>query len=472
MTLARIALLSLFALLLPRLGAAQDDAPPAVPFCEGATLFVPGPDGAVEIALPASCLQAATDGDRTAVAAGEAGAFLVEHADPAHPTIVLVPSVGAITGVDFTDGALAVAEALELRRTVVIGDDGQVLVPTVTPPEPEIEPEPVDAVLPIPDTPTERTLLGVVDRIQGRRALVTREPGAPTPPIGSAVVVRKAAVETTVEGGRVRPGREALIRVVTVDGATDDHLVLLLGRGDVVRPGAQVLWGGNTGRPTARLVGPKPWRNQLAVIFEVAPGFSASVWSPGSHLQGRLRVSYAAPVPLRFELGVEHFALGQVPDGQPFVGADVQVLAELDLEPFGIGITGGYQSLGIDHSGGTVGGLIRGGFRDGLHLEARVRFVPGANNPFGGVEARGVIPFNPQVGLALEGGGGSGLGFGRLGVTIHPLGQGGPGTVIFNPMVGVSVMSWTGLSDRDDPWSGARVNHVGPAVTLRIEVRP
>ena len=461
------------ALLLGGVAQAEDGVipPPNVPWCDGATLLVPR-DGEVptEIPLPAPCLQSATDGTRTAVALGEAGAALVEHADPSRPTVVLVPTVGIITGVDFDDGALAVTEAVSVVRSVVVSDAGEVLVPTAPAPEPE--PVVVDAPLPIVEHPDKRARVGAVARVQGRRAVVARDAGTAAPPDGALVAVVRPSQQTSVVDGRVRPGRKGRAHIVEVDAVTDAHLVLLLGRGDVVRRGDVVYWGGNTGARTARIVGPKPWRNQLSFVLEPSPGFSASVWSPGSHVQGRLRVAYALPVPVRFEVGLEHFSLGFVPDGQPFVGGDVQVTAELDLAPFGLGISGGYQSLGLDHTGGTIGGYLRGGFRDGLHMEVRARFVIGGNNAFGGVEGRGVIPFSDSVGLSLEGGGGSRQGFGRIGIVLHPFGQGGPGTLILNPSLGMQIMGWTGLSDRGDPWSGSRVNHVGPAVSVRVEWRP
>ncbi len=461
-----VGLCLLIALAAPRAAGADDAA--EVPWCEGAILFLPRPpEPPAQILLPAQCLQAATEGHRTAIAAGEAGALLVNHLDPDRPTVVLVPTVGNVTGVELRDGALTVMEALSVSRYVVVLDDGSVAAPA-------IPPEPVQVELPIAQVPGERVRIGEVERLSGRRAVVRRDPDGPPLLMGSLVAVHRPGIPSAVDptSGRVRRGRQGRTRVVPIDSATDQHVVLLLGRGDVVKRGDEVLWGGSIGPATARIVSPGSWRNQLSFLLELTPGFSLSVWSPGYHVAGRLRAAWALPIPMRLEVGLEHVSLGFVPDGRPFVGGDVQVLAELDLEPFGMGISGGYQSLGLDHTGVTLGGQVRVGFRDGLHVDVRARFLVGANDPFGGVEGRGVIPFTDLVGLSLEGGGGSGQGFARLGLVVHAFGQGGPGTLLVNPGLGLQVMGWTGLADRSDVWSGTRISHVGPSVTLRIEWRP
>ena len=475
--MSRVVLLLAFLLALPSGAGAQEEQPdaaatPMIPWCDGTALVVPVAwDEPVRVPLPARCLQSATDGHRTAVAGGEAGAFLILHADPHAPTVVLVPTVGVITGVDFDDGALAVTEALTVHRMVLVGPEGDILVPSVTPPPPP-EPPVVDAELPLATPPATRTRIGVVHTVRGRRAIATREEGPAPPPEGTLVAAHRGRTKTSVVSGTLRPGRKGSTSVVEVEAVTDDAVILMLGRGDVVRPGAEVLWGGTMGSRTARLAGPTPWRNQLAFVLELAPGLSASTWSPGTHVMGRLRAAWALPIPMRVEVGLEHFSLGFTPDGAVWSGGDVQFTAELDLAPFGIGLSGGYQDLGLSHAGPTVGGYVRGGFRDGLHLELRARFVVGASNNLGGIEGRGVIPFNDLVGLTLEAGGGSDQGYARIGIVVYPFGQGGSGTLILNPSLGMSLMGWTGLGDRGDPWSGTTVNHVGPAATVRVEWRP
>lgn len=441
---------------------APSDAP-ATPACDGAALLLPGSDEPLRVELPAPCLDVAFTDSVVVVALGTAGAALVDPlADP--PTPVLLPTLGAVVGVAIEADRILLRESVEVTRSV--DASGQPLgsalgAPTIpdAPPEPVAPPPPEEAV-------------GTVVALRGRRAVVELLPGAAPLLDDQVVTVRTPTTRTRMVGRVVVPGRSRKDRVVPVDLATDEGGLLLLGRGDVVRPGDEVVVGGPARRLSRRLIGPTPWRNQLGIDLTLVGGVSANVWSRGGHFMGRARVWYAAPVPVRFEISTEHLPVAAGEGAKPWAGGDLQGLVELDLPFFGVGVSGGYQWLHLNHSGPTVGALVRGGFRDGMHLEVRARFLPGAPNPFGGVEGQGVIPFSQGVGLVLQGGGGSQIGFARIGLRLHVFGQGGPGTLVLAPMVGMSLVGYQVLSDPDQPFSGTAYNQVGPSLGLGIELRP
>ncbi len=471
------AVLPVLLLLVPAAGSA---APAAEgPRCAEGGLALPGDDGERVVTLPGPCLAVSTDGDRSAVAAGAAGAFVVDHPAGSPPRIRVVATTGRVEGTLLRGDLLALTEALTAVRWV----DLRSLEEEAIPEEPDREAESDDAVA---------AVVGEVVRVRGPRVFVEGLGLADAPGPGGLVRVRNEGRPRQLdpETGRLLDrgiaGYTSVLRVVAKDPT---QLVAELGRGDRARVGDAVDRAEGL-EPTEELMTPTSSRPALTASVQLTP--AVSLEGPGVLGLGRVTVGFIFPIPLRIEAALRQGFVAVPTDGLPgHSGYALEGLATLDLDPFEVGLAVGYQRFRGPTTGLVLGHYIRAGFRDGLCFEVHTRFLLGTDNPFGGVEGRGQIPLGRSAWLSLEGGGGSSIGFGLVGTRIQLRGQGGRGSWSINPAVGFAG-TWYGKSvpwaeyceARPDDWDCDPENEevqqgpvelwntmVGPAISVTVEAR-
>jgi hypothetical protein len=439
--------------------AQAGDAPAPRPRCvEGGLALSSGQ----VVPLPGPCLAVHSDGDQTAVAGGEAGAWLVRHGADTAPEILAIPSAGTVTAVRLDGDLLAVSERVDTVRWI---DLAYLAAPTA--PEIVADRTPPEDGEPATEVEQPRTLIGHVSVVRGPRVFVVGAGVADAPVSGGRVAVVHAEVPRLVDpaSGRVQTRGEAGYEsVLTVQGNDGTQLVAELGRGDRAAVGDEVYVGKELVL-TESIADPFPSRPLAQVGVELVPGVSLA--ESGVMGLGRAWVSYSFQFPMRVEIALRQGML-TVPrdDGARATGA-AEVLASLDLPAFELGLTMGWQSFNEDTTGLLLGHYLRWGYRDGFLIELRTRFLLPPADFFGGVEGRVVIPMDRRASMTLAGGGGSSVGFGLIGVQLHAIGQGGRGSLLLNPAVGFLHTQWW-----DDGPEHRYHALTGPAVSLRVEYRP
>lgn len=333
---------------------------------------------------------------------------------------------------------------------------------------------------------------------------------APPPAQGVGILARKAQVLAVRDGtviidggsaGGFYPGERIKIRshralspqddlgaqqgltplgtttaVLVLDRVEANRAITHLGRGDLAAVGDSVEATGET--PSDSLVAPHwlPFNWQLS--FGLRPFLDTN--NQNSHAVGLLGDAtvayYFSSVPLRLEAGLE--PAGLVAGGRVQHNPVVAVLDVAFASPFfEIGLGTGFSVLATECApltGGCASNVVdplilqtfRLGALDGLNLIWHSAIASTSDQGFMFRSGRAVanVPLTTRVTLFIDGAGGSGYGFGDLGVRTYVGGLGGPGTFILSGGLGFGIISDGGVRQESETVSG-------PSFMLGLEMR-
>lgn len=382
------------------------------------------------------------DGDRTLVACGGAGLWIVQRAETGTFVLVAVQDLGGdVVGLFARDGRIW-AEVARLEARPVLRGSGS------TGSFPAEPPAVAPAAPPAPDTKT----------------------APPAPVVEKELLVREGSVtevgigEVTIDLGRddgIKQGDRIELAVLVTDNVggqeATDRQVIAVGVVRTVAPDfARVELGMNERVPLgaqARLV------DRAKTESRMSPPRASGLWELGLRLRpfvaleglggGVLAQGFAA---YRFE---SHFALaaevhpfgiasGEGEDKATLVPAAAFLVAAYDHEVFGVGLGLGFQTVhdtDFETESGTgtlVTQRLRLGARDGIMLDLRNDVVLFHSQfDFSGFVGSAMIPVGSRAWLLFEGGGGSaGYGYGEIGLRSLLRGNGQRGSLFLSVTLG------------------------------------
>ena len=257
--------------------------------------------------------------------------------------------------------------------------------------------------------------------------------------------------------------------VVALDRVEANRSLAHLGRGDDAQPGDEVI--GTMDPLSESIFAPQRIPFTWRVDVTLRPFLDTSDNSHGVGLLTDVMVAaYFVGVPLRLEGGIE--PLGLATGGNAQHNPSIAVLDLAYATPFfEFGLGTGFSVLAQGNnsyppaSGSEVDPLIvqtlRIGSLDGFNVAWHSAIGSSSNQGFqfrsGQTDVN--IPLTSHLTLFVDGGGGSGYGFGDLGVRTYLGGVGGPGTSILSLGLG-----WAAILDNNE-----QIN--GPSILVGYEIR-
>lgn len=396
---------------------------------------------------------ALSEGDRTVVACGSGGLWVVRTDAQGTFTLISTQDLGGdVVGLFQRDARIwAEISKLEARPVLPSGGASAAVLPDapaatpepefVKPPPKKVEPHPIE----LEDDEDE-------PHANEREAALRREGQVVELGLGDVVIdlgshdgVRHGdSIElnavTSEAVGSERAKRRHLVAVGVVTAVSDGFSRVRLGINERVTLGSIATRVAT--KPTGKRVAPPRAAGLWEVEFMARPFLALGEFGGGMLLDAS--VGYRFEADLHAEVAFRPFGYG-TSEGKPSV-VPVTTFAKLsyDRELFEVGLGLGVQTVHVTGFGAEPGsGTLfsqgaRIGARDGLHLDARSDVVLFHSRfEFAGFVGSGQIPVGQTSWLILEGGGGSaGYAYGEIGVRVLLMGNGDRGSVFFNGSVG------------------------------------
>jgi hypothetical protein len=385
------------------------------------------------------------DVDRTLVACGGSGLWIVQRAATGAYTLAAVQDLGGdVVGLFVRDGRIW-AEVAHLEARPVLRSSGSTgSFPAEAPTTPPDAPAP----LPPTATPAAPPAASFEPAPYARDGEVT-EVG-----IGEVVVdlgrgdglkqgdrVEFAVTVKETVGGQEAADRQivavGVVRTVAADFARVD-----LGINERVPLGASARLV-NRGKSESRMAPPRA-AGLWELMLRVRPFVALEGLGGGILTQSSVGYRFESHVALTAELHPFGFASGQGEGRATLVPAAAFVSALYDHEVFGIGLGVGLQTVHDtafetpSGSGTLLTQRLRLGARDGLSLDLRNDVVLFHSQfDFSGFVGSAMIPVGSRAWLLFEGGGGSaGYGYGEIGLRSLLRGNGQHGSLFLSVTLG------------------------------------
>ena len=397
---------------------------------------------------------ALSEGDRTIVACGAGGLWVVKTEAQGSFTLVSTQDLGGdVVGLFQRDGRIwAEISKLEARPVLPSGAASAGVLPDVPgaapdTSKPELLEPPLKKV-----RPRDIELGDEEDAEPEAEAAVRREGQVVELGLGDVVIdlgsqdgvkhgdrIELTAVTSEAVGAE-RAKRRHLVAVGVVTAVAQGFSRVRLGINERVALGS--IATRVDANPTNKRLSPPRAAGIWEVEFMARPFLALGEFGGGMLLDAS--VGYRFEADLHAEVAFRPFGYG-TGEGKPSI-IPVTTFAKLsyDRELFEVGLGLGLQTVHVTGFGAEAGsGTLfsqgaRIGARDGLHFDARSDVVLFHSRfEFAGFVGSGQVPVGQTSWLILEGGGGSaGYAYGEIGVRVLLKGNGDRGSVFFNGSVG------------------------------------